>query len=183
MYKHPKRYLRIVDKIYKHILKITQSVGMKTLLVLVFTVVSLVKLNAQTCKIKIYYDDNGNRIQRVLDCTGERPAPPADNSPVLSNENEVMSNDSFNLNGFQVYPNPSESRINIKLDALSLASGNCNIALTDLSGKMLFSKNNIKEPVSVISLDGYTDGTYFVMITIGSKKSTVKIVKQTGSGY
>jgi hypothetical protein len=119
----------------------------------------------------------------VLDCTGERPAPPADNSPVLSNENEVMSNDSFNLNGFQVYPNPSESRINIKLDALSLASGNCNIALTDLSGKMLFSKNNIKEPVSVISLDGYTDGTYFVMITIGSKKSTVKIVKQTGSGY
>jgi hypothetical protein len=154
----------------------------KIVLILSFVLIKVNAFSQQTCKIKIYYDDNGNRIQRRLECTG-KPSPPTDSSIVLSNEDEVTSNDPFNLNGFQVYPNPTESRINVKLDAFSLASGNCNIALTDLSGRILFSKNNIKEPVSVISLDGYTDGTYFVMIAIGGKKSTVKIVKQTGSGY
>ena len=126
---------------------------------------------AQTCKIKIYYDANGNRILRVKECN--KPAP--DESTSIAEPTDLVAN-------YQVYPNPAENKVNIKLDADLLAKG-CNIFMTDISGRMLFQKVNVAQAVSVIDLQGYTDGTYFIAIVQDNIRHTVKIVKQTGSGY
>lgn len=134
---------------------------------------------AQTCKIKIYYDANGNRILRGLECG--RPAP--EESSVLQTETKQTDAFSSLTSGtYQVYPNPAENKVNIKLDADLLAKG-CSISLTDITGKVLYQQRIVTETVSAIDLQGYADGAYFIIIATSNDRHTVKIVKQTGGGY
>jgi hypothetical protein len=145
-----------------------------TLVLLFFTYYA----QAQTCKIKIYYDDNGNRVLRAKECG--KPAP---DEPIL--QTETKQTDSFrNLTSgtYQVYPNPAENKVNIKLDADVLAKG-CSLSLTDITGKVLYQQHAVTDVVSAIDLQGYADGAYFIIIATSNDRHTVKIVKQTGSGY
>ncbi|WP_157977223.1 T9SS type A sorting domain-containing protein [Taibaiella helva] len=154
---------------------------MKTILSSLVLALMAIGTHAQTCKIKIYYDENGNRIQRALEC--QRPAPPTD-TPLVQQEQALAATGlSTAANAsFQVYPNPSETQINVRLDAPLLNEG-CSILLTDIAGKTLAQKQQVKELLSSFSLEGYADGTYFVIVVSGSRKHTVKIVKQTGNGF
>lgn len=146
-----------------------------------FLMVCVSQVSAQTCKIKIYYDENGNRIQRALECG--RPASPSDSALVHQQEQQLAATAIVGTTNasFQVYPNPFETQIHIKLDALLLNEG-CSLLLTDIAGKTLAYKQQVKETISTFSLEGYADGTYFVIV-IGSRRHTVKIVKQTGNGF
>lgn len=154
---------------------------MKGILILLVAMSAVLGAQAQTCKIKIYYDANGNRIQRALEC--QRPAPPAD-SPLVQQEQQLAANGLTGAAGgaFQVYPNPSETQINVRLDAPLLNEG-CSILLTDIAGKTLAQKQQVKALLSSFSLEGYADGTYFVIVVSSNRKHTVKIVKQTGNGF
>ena len=144
---------------------------MKKILTAVIVLLGTCYASAQTCKIKIYYDDNGNRILRALECA--KPAP----------DESTSVKESANLAaGYQVYPNPAENKVNIKLDADLLAKG-YGIVMTDIIGKILYEQRSITQTVSTIDLQGYADGTYFIVIAQGMERHTVKVVKQTGSGY
>lgn len=150
--------------------------------VILLFVISFLGLNAQaqTCKIKIYYDANGNRIQRVLECTAGKPAP--DEAPLKTETKQTNTFSDLAHGRYQVYPNPAENKLNVKLDTDLLSEG-CDLFMTDLSGKMLYQRQNVSNAVSEIDLQGLADGTYFIIITYSNERHTVKIVKQTGNGY
>ena len=148
---------------------------MKKILVLLALVAVAGYTNAQTCKIKIYYDANGNRIQRVLQCESGRPA--GDQVVTRSEQKLINGFGDLNEGAYQVYPNPAENKVNIKLDAAMLTKG-CSITMNDLTGKVLFQQNKVSDAVTSISLDGLADGTYFIQIVSGKDRHTVKVVKQ-----
>ena len=135
---------------------------------------------AQTCKIKIYYDANGNRTQRVMEC-GDEIAPP-DKVELQTVRKKMDGFNDLTSGTYQVYPNPAENKVNIRLDA-DLVTKECSISLIDITGKALYQQRTVTDVVSAIDLQGYADGAYFIVISTGNEKHTVKIVKQTGSSY
>lgn len=151
---------------------------MKTFLISIMLLATVYNTNAQTCKIKIYYDANGNRTQRILECgrQGDKSAIPM---AAISKQNTF--ND-LATGTYQVYPNPAENKVNVKVDA-SLIEKGYSIFMTDISGKMIFQQKDVKQTISEIDLRGLADGTYFIQIVSGTDHHTVKIVKQTGNGY
>jgi hypothetical protein len=153
---------------------------MRTFLISIALLVTAYYAQAQTCKIKIYYDANGNRIQRILECTAGKPTP--DESVFKTETKQTNAFNSFTSGTYQVYPNPAENKVNIKLDADLLAKG-CSISLTDITGKVLYQQRAVVDAVSAIDLQGYADGAYFIIIATNNDRHTVKIVKQTGGGY
>lgn len=131
-------------------------------------------------KIVISYDKNGNRILRERICNGCRPAaPPADNDNSVktqqasSNRNEPLQALSTS---FQVYPNPTTEHVFVSLSNEALLQS-CTIVLTDLLGKEHFYKKNATSQ-TLIPLQHLSAGVYFIGIYMGSKKSTVKVVKE-----
>lgn len=151
---------------------------MKTLIIAIFCLASISRLHAQTCKVKIYYDNNGNRIQRVVECPSEHPNPSS--VELRSGKKQLNNMVAIAAGSYQVYPNPAANKVNIRLNT-ELLQSNCGITLTDLTGKVLYQQRSINNPVSEIDLQGYADGTYFVIISTNSDRHTVKIVKQSGS--
>jgi hypothetical protein len=139
-----------------------------------------VRVTAQSCKIKIFYDANGNRVQRVLECEGGRPA--GDQVVARSEQKQVNGFGNLTEGTYQVYPNPAQNKVSIKLDVALLEKG-CSITMTDILGKMIFQQRNLQQTVSEIDLQGLADGAYFIQIISGTDHHTVKIVKQTGNGY
>jgi hypothetical protein len=172
-----------MDKIpAKQILE--KSKFMKALLLSIVLGLVAAAAGAQTCKIRIYYDNNGNRIQRILDCTGPKPAPAADSipDPALVRANISPGLDGNREAGFAVYPNPAAHRVNVKLDAGYLAQS-CSITLTDITGKALYQVQKVNAPLSTIDLGPYADGVYFIVLQRGAVRNAVRIVKQSGNGY
>ena len=153
---------------------------MKNLITLLALALYAASTHAQTCKVKIYYDANGNRIQRAIECPSEHPNP--NSSSLRSTQKQAGGAGLLSEGSFQIYPNPSTSKVNVKISSELLAQG-CGIVMTDLTGKILYRLQHVGNSVTDISLQGYADGTYLIVITIGSERQTVKFVKQTGSGY
>ena len=75
-------------------------------------------------------------------------------------DNEVVS----------VYPNPAKSIVNIT-NVL-----NSNITVSDISGKIIFSKNNCSE-TEKINLSDKSDGIYFITVLNNNTTLTKKIIK------
>ncbi len=151
---------------------------MKTILTSILLLVAAHYATAQSCKIKIYYDANGNRTQRILEC-GPGGHGPGRTQSIVSTQRNLFNDVAAGT--YQVYPNPAENKVNVKLNADLLAKG-CQIAMTDLSGRVIAQHTAVPE-VSVFDLQGLADGTYFIIITAGNERHTVKIIKQTGNGY
>jgi hypothetical protein len=153
---------------------------MRILFIAIITLFFTVRVTAQSCKIKIFYDANGNRVQRVLECEGGRPA--GDQVVARSEQKQVNGFGNLTEGTYQVYPNPAQNKVSIKLDAALLEKG-CSIVMTDILGKMIFLQKDVQQAVSEIDLHGLTDGAYLIQIISGTDHHTVKIVKQTGNGY
>lgn len=139
---------------------------------------------AQTPKIHIDYDENGNRIFRYW--TPYKPGSSKDSS----NNNEITEGKSITTdennpkNGlealkqlsFKVYPNPSNDNFNIAIDASMLQMG-CEISLTDQLGRVHYQQKAVSA-ITTISTAHLADGVYYVILNYGSQKSTVKLVKE-----
>ncbi|WP_118976988.1 T9SS type A sorting domain-containing protein [Taibaiella koreensis] len=148
-----------------------------TVLFMAFAVIA----KAQVCKILISYDDSGNRIKREKSCVGNRPENPADSVNLAAQGIGGGADKALGPVGlFEIYPNPTANQVNVRLDAISLQSA-CSLIITDATGKAL-SQRSLKDPVTTIGLNGYTDGTYFFMLYRGSSVNTVKIVKEYSMG-
>jgi hypothetical protein len=153
---------------------------MKHILALIALIITAGYTQAQTCRIIISYDANGNRIQRALVCPDEHIPP--DKAVLYTVRKKMDGLGDLTSGTYQVYPNPAENKVNIKLDANLLAK-DCSIFMTELTGKVLYQQRNVSSSVSEIDLQGYADGTYFIVVVQGTDRHTVKIVKQTGGGY
>ena len=83
----------------------------------------------------------------------------------------------FNLLGFSMYPNPTTNYVNL---SFSNASKNIDIAVFDVLGKQVFSKQKAELIDSSFTLDvsNYNNGLYFVKINSEGKTITKKLIKK-----
>ena len=149
----------------------------KLLLLLSIAVPFGSKLNAQTCKIRVYYDENGYRVKRMQDCTGGRPAAPPDSSNMASTADSLNK---LAAGTFKIYPNPTQMQVSVLLDELSLQSP-CSLTITDATGRA-FKTQALTSQLTEIDLSGFTDGTYYFRLQRGNVINTVKVAKVYGSG-
>ena len=88
----------------------------------------------------------------------------------MNNCNDLNTNENNGDLDFKVYPNPTNSQLNLKLPSYS----NSVIEITDLSGEILqrFETNDLHFS---INLDSFTNGMYFITLYNGCQKVTKKI--------
>lgn len=152
-------------------------------LLILLLLVAANKLKAQD-KIYIYYDDGGSRVLRERICSGCRPAPPSDSTGI--NEAVALTSSDDNQQSkqalaqlpvdYKVYPNPANNRVYVFLSNIAMQQS-CTILLTDQFGKEHF-RQKAKSVQTAIPLEYLSAGTYFVIIYIGDRKETVKVVKE-----
>ncbi len=154
---------------------------MRYLYFLLLILLPIASLQAQTCTIKISYDDNGNRILRELACLSPRPGDEDNPDEQLPRSRKTLLSDSSTVAGnFTVYPNPTSNEVFVELDALSLLQ-KCTILLVDQLGREHFRKER-PGARTAIELSHLPDGLYYILLWRNEQKSTVKIVKEAYQG-
>jgi len=83
------------------------------------------------------------------------------------------TNDLTNELGIQIYPNPVENLLNIKLDETSKEQ--LNFKLTDYTGKLI--KKGIFDFTTTIEMNQFPKGLYLLTIVKGTKQESFKIQK------
>ncbi|WP_396217436.1 T9SS type A sorting domain-containing protein [Flavobacterium sp.] len=87
----------------------------------------------------------------------------------------ILASAEFENNNFVIYPNPSSDIFNIKIGDIQLQ----NIEVIDISGKILFSKNDFDNSGGEIQIDlsNVAKGVYFIKLSADKKSVVKKIVK------
>jgi hypothetical protein len=85
---------------------------------------------------------------------------------------ESLSSTTFDEASLSIYPNPTNSLINIE----SNSGDNLNVSLFDITGKQLYT-GKMKGSTS-IDMNTFSSGIYFVKLDNGTQFTTKKIVKQ-----
>lgn len=80
-----------------------------------------------------------------------------------------LSNSQFESNKISVYPNPTKGFITINTE------NNVNVSISDITGKVVFTKNNVSKNES-INLVGLQNGVYFAKITADGINEIKKII-------
>lgn len=85
---------------------------------------------------------------------------------LATNSNEILS---FNIeeNGLMVYPNPASGNVNIKL-----GSALTDLTIYDISGKIVFTKKDVKDLISITTSEIGAAGVY----TVRTNTETTKLI-------
>jgi hypothetical protein len=86
--------------------------------------------------------------------------------------NGVLSNPNEELQGFSIYPNPSNEGV---FNFLISNNESHQVSIFDLSGRLILKKENIENSDS-IDLSRYAKGIYLAKITSGNKSRVVKLL-------
>jgi len=81
------------------------------------------------------------------------------------------------LSSFSMYPNPVSTEL--RYEFFALQSGNIEVSITDLNGKLVVSEQvtaNTGNNTGVIDVSGLSSGNYNFTITEGNNSVTEKIV-------
>jgi|ERR1035437_249823 hypothetical protein len=142
----------------------------KDLFILIFLLCSLSALaQVQTCpQIQFTYDATGNRTQRLLVIVPCGPDPNPSGRMATTDPVTPPMNVS-------VYPNPTNTTINIALSQDSLETEST-LVLYDMSGKIVYSTktSSLQSQIDVSTFDA---GTYLLKITRGKKYATFNVLK------
>ena len=82
------------------------------------------------------------------------------------------------LNSAEVYPNPAENYIYLKIDDQNLSSDVKIEVMSIIGNKMHASSEKIKAGLYKVNLKSIPSGHYYVMLTIDSEKSLKKFLKK-----
>jgi hypothetical protein len=88
--------------------------------------------------------------------------------------NQVLSNDTFALAGFKMYPNPADDLLAIELPA---DFETINAIIYDITGKEVLNKN-LTALENKIDISALVSGNYFVRVSSGDKEYSTKLVVQ-----
>jgi glucose/arabinose dehydrogenase len=89
-------------------------------------------------------------------------------------QGEILSVDSIDTISVNMYPNPANDKVTIRLDEGSIA----NISVMDLKGSVLYSEENIQAMSKEINIESLPQGIYLVKITSEKGVSVKKLLKQ-----
>ncbi|RXR24529.1 zinc-dependent metalloprotease [Flavobacterium stagni] len=86
-----------------------------------------------------------------------------------------LNNDTYNLDGFVVYPNPNNGIFNVKFNP---ASNDINVTVHDIRGREVYNKAYTNNGIfdESLNLGAVEAGVYLVTVKDGSKKEVRKIV-------
>ena len=86
-----------------------------------------------------------------------------------------LSNDSFEIDDFVLYPNPNNGTFNIQFTSLS---NNVKVSVHDMRGREVFNKSYGNNGLfnELLRLDNVQSGIYLVTVQDGARKSTKKMV-------
>lgn len=107
--------------------------------------------------------------QRIGSCESERTG-----ISVLINPLLVLNDDWLEAHS-DAFPNPAISRLTVQVGGVSTQQPAL-LELLDLAGKSL-EKHSIQEGTSVLNLDTYLGGSYFLLIRVGNRQTIKRIVK------
>ena len=83
---------------------------------------------------------------------------------------DVLSNPNFDQLQLRIYPNPTNSEL---VTIQSPVSGDKNIKLFDINGRLVLNKNLNSD---YLNIDSIESGMYFVQVTVEGKISTSKLI-------
>lgn len=148
-----------------------------SILVLIF---GFMATKAQTPKVVIKYDENGNRILRYF--TPYRPGaqqPSSDSISVFNNNEhkDIAISDlaSIEDNELKVYPNPSNDNFNIRISE-NILNNDVELVLIDQLGRE-HQRRKVKALITTISTKGMADGVYSIVVQYGNNRSTLRVAK------
>jgi hypothetical protein len=88
----------------------------------------------------------------------------------------VLSNDSYELSQFSIFPNPTKNNFTLHIDKHNLTE-DLKYSIYDLNGRKLL-ENEINSIETIIPFEKYQSGIYFIEIIASSGKSIKKLIKQ-----
>lgn len=88
----------------------------------------------------------------------------------------VLSNDSYELSQFSIFPNPTKNNFTLHINKQNLTE-DLKYSIYDLNGRKLLD-NKIHSLETIIQFEKYQAGIYFIEIITSSGKSTKKLIKQ-----
>ena len=93
-------------------------------------------------------------------------------SPGLKLDGAVLSNDSFGIDGLNLYPNPIKAS-NSYVQINTTSSEAISVIIFDVLGKQISNQKITDNKINISSLN---TGLYLVQISQGDKKSTKKLL-------
>ena len=89
----------------------------------------------------------------------------------------VLASEQFLKSEFLVFPNPTNSIVNVKFNSNVNFKNNNNIELLDIQGRVLQSIN-VSNSQSSLDISGLTNGVYFLKINAGNLTEIERIIKE-----
>jgi len=86
-------------------------------------------------------------------------------------EEELNTSNFDFINGLSIYPNPTSNLITVDSSNELLTS----ITIFDISGKQLYSENNINSTIETIDISSFSEGVYFIQLNTILTKKLIKI--------
>ncbi len=133
------------------------------------------------CKIKYFYDNAGNRIQRLHECSidddfsGERTGVinAENNNPNVEKEQNEIENKQVKA---KLFPNPTSGFMTLDIEC-EYTTANMVFYLFDPLGKLL-STFNVSKGINSIDISTLLSGNYVATISIENENFDWQIIKQ-----
>lgn len=155
----------------------------------IFTIIALmISFNSYSQIIEFTYDDAGNRTKREI--VSNTSPPPNDNNSLADQKNEEIPESdlesdetnsdvesSSNQSAPKIFPNPTNSSLEINLGFLYNLDKSQTLEILDLNGKII-QDLPVNKSIAMLKLDGYRSGMYYLHFKEeGVIKGSWKIIK------
>jgi hypothetical protein len=140
--------------------------------ILIFTTGSIFAQN----RICMFYDLSGNRTNRSINCGKSTPSVPAKSAAFDSTLKQQPVTETLGEMRISIYPNPTKGQLTVEINNIP-ADAMGEITLHDLSGKIIISRNDIKE-TTLLDLSVQPTGVYLLRIKACDKVSEWKVIRQ-----
>lgn len=137
---------------------------------IIFVFVVHTKSHSQMYSVTFAYDDNGNRVSRVITFADEYRNNMSDTTNVESLTDYI---DECDIN---IYPNPTTENISIKIGSYE-EDRNIVASLYSPLG-VCIDRREISTDMTSFNLYGLPSGTYILELSDGKEKKTWKIIKR-----
>lgn len=122
---------------------------------------------AQGSEVEYYYDDAGNRIQRVSIVVG--------GGNRMANDSILSLKDNYS---FKIYPNVTEGVIKIQAEKKFLELTNREIEVYSIEGKFM-KRIDFDRIEEIVDLSSYEDGVYIIYVSAAEGyKADWRVIKK-----
>ncbi|MBN2596803.1 MAG: T9SS type A sorting domain-containing protein [Marinifilaceae bacterium] len=128
--------------------------------------------------VNFAYDSAGNRVSRTINLSSTKSGINGGDTEKLSFEkSEDFFTEILAEKEIKIYPNPTRGQLRVDILGYEDLDTNSSIQVFTTGGALLY-KSNTPSQTNDINLSDKPAGLYLMVITIGSEKSTWKIIKQ-----